>query len=87
MLECHSHRELAVARKGAFTIFKQSDYRRAHWVKGLLGGSWVVISGIIRPLIWIITITIATLLIIPLRTAHKPPSRVRHFEGVNAFKP
>ena len=30
--------------------------------KGLLGGSWVVISGVIRLLIWVIT-------------THEPPSR------------
>ena len=39
----------------------------------LLGGSWVVISGVINPLIWVIIIV--TLLIIPLITAHEPPSR------------
>ena len=39
---------------------------------GLLGGSWVVISGVISPLIWVITIV--TLLITPLITTHEPPS-------------
>ena len=38
----------------------------------LLGGSWVVISGAIRPLIWVITIV--TLPITPLMTTHEPPS-------------
>ena len=38
----------------------------------LLGGSWVVISGVIIPLIW--DITIVTLLITPLITTHEPPS-------------
>ena len=38
----------------------------------LLGGSWVVISGVISPLIWVITIV--TLLITPLITTHEPPS-------------
>ena len=48
-------------------------------VKGLLGGSWVVISGVISPLIWVITIV--TLLIGPLITTHEPPSRgSRSFE-------
>ena len=40
---------------------------------GLLGGSWVVISGVLSRLIWVITI--ATLLITPLITTHEPPSR------------
>ena len=38
----------------------------------LLGGSWVVISGVISPLRWVITIV--TLLITPLITTHEPPS-------------
>ena len=37
-----------------------------------LGGSWVVISGVISPLIW--AISIVTLLISLLITAHEPPS-------------
>ena len=46
--------------------------RRRIWVEGLtplLGGSWVVISIVISPLIWVITIG-ATALI----TTHDPPS-------------
>ena len=39
----------------------------------LLAGSWVVISGVISPLIW--AIIIVTLLIIPLIATHEPPSR------------
>ena len=39
----------------------------------LLGGSWVVISGVISPLIRVITIV--TLLITPLISTHEPPSR------------
>ena len=39
----------------------------------ILGGSWVVISGVISPFIWVIAIV--TLLITPLITAHEPPSR------------
>ena len=35
----------------------------------VLGGSWVVINGVISPLIWVISIV--TLLI----TTHEPPSR------------
>ena len=43
-------------------------------VVGLLGGSWVVISGVTSPLIWFITI-LTLLLITPLITTHEPPSR------------
>ena len=43
------------------------------WSEGLLGGSWVVISGIISPLIWVIAF--AALLITPLITTHESPSR------------
>ena len=39
---------------------------------GLLGGSWVVISRVISPLIGVIIIV--TLLITPLITTHEPPS-------------
>ena len=42
-------------------------------VTSLLGGSWVVISGVISPLIRVISI--ATLVITPLITTHEPPSR------------
>ena len=38
-----------------------------------LGGSWVVISGDISPLIWVMTIV--TLRMTPLITTHEPPSR------------
>ena len=43
-------------------------------VQGLLGSSWVVISMVISPLIWLMTIL--TLLVTPLITTHVPPSRV-----------
>ena len=39
----------------------------------LLEGSWVVISGIISPLIWVIIMV--TLLITPPTTTHEPPSK------------
>ena len=39
----------------------------------LLGGSWVVFSGVISPLIW--DIIIVTILITPLIATHEPPSR------------
>ena len=38
----------------------------------LLGGSWVVISRVISPLIWVISTV--TLLVTPLITTHEPPS-------------
>ena len=38
----------------------------------ILGGSWVVISGVIGPVIWVISIVI--LFIVPLITTHGPPS-------------
>ena len=45
---------------------------RAAALAHLLGGSWVVISGVISPLIWVINTV--TLLITPLITTHEPPS-------------
>ena len=39
----------------------------------LLGGSWVVISGDLSPLIWVINTV--TLLITPFIATHEPPSR------------
>ena len=45
----------------------------------VLEGSWVVISGVISPLIWVIIMV--TLLIPPLVTTHEPLSRVRAFSG------
>ena len=39
----------------------------------LLGGSWVVINGVISPLMGVITIV--TLILTPLITTHEPPSR------------
>ena len=39
----------------------------------ILGGSWVGISGVISPLIWVMSIV--TLLISLLITTHEPPSR------------
>ena len=38
----------------------------------VLGGSWVVISGVISSLLWVLTMV--TLLITPPTTAHEPPS-------------
>ena len=42
----------------------------------MLGGSRVVISRVVSPLIWVITIL--TLLITPLLTTHEPPSEGWH---------
>ena len=44
------------------------------WGLRILGGSWVVISGTISPLIWVRSIV--TLLITLLITTHEPPSSV-----------
>ena len=41
-------------------------------ITDVLGGSWVGISGVISPLIWVITIV--QLLITLLITTHEPPS-------------
>ena len=41
----------------------------------MLGGSWVVLSLVISPRIWIIAIV--TLLITPLTTTHEPPSSTK----------
>ena len=48
----------------------------------VLGGSGVVISRVISPLIWVISIV--TLLIILLITTHEPPSRVRRIRSAPA---
>ena len=37
----------------------------------VLGGSWVVTSGVMSPLIWVISVV--TRLITPLLTTHEPP--------------
>ena len=45
-------------------------------VSPLLGGSWVVISGVISPPIWaVITATLLPLLITPFKNTHEPPSK------------
>ena len=50
------------------------EVRFESYGRGLLGGSWVVISRVISPLIGVIVIV--ALLITPLITTHEPPSRV-----------
>ena len=42
----------------------------------VLGGSWVVTSGVISPFIWVIVIVTLALLIAPLITTPEPPSKV-----------
>ena len=46
----------------------------------LLEGSWVVISGLIGPLIWVVIMV--ALLVAPLITTHEPPSRLLESLGV-----
>ena len=48
-------------------------------IRTLLGGSWVVISRVINPLIWVIII--ATQLRTPLVTTHEPPSNSQEEDG------
>ena len=48
--------------------------RNGHADPLLLGGSWVVISGVLSPLIWVIIMV--TLITTTLITNHEPPSRV-----------
>ena len=56
-----------------FRLRSYRDHGRWRWLcKVLLGGSWVVISRVISPLIWVISIV--TLLITLLITTHEPPS-------------
>ena len=56
---------------GTFGHAKAERPRRPKF-SNLLGGSCVVISGVISPLTWVISIV--TLLITPLITTHEPPS-------------
>ena len=51
---------------------------------GLLGGSWVVISRVISPLIGVIIIV--TLLITPLITTHEPPSKLLQSIFIGIYK-
>ena len=46
--------------------------RKFNLLRPLLGGSWVVISRVISPLSWVISIV--TLIISPFITTHEPPS-------------
>ena len=47
------------------------------FTKSVLGGSWVVISGVISSVT--IVVTHIRALITPITTTHEPPSRVRQF--------
>ena len=53
--------------RGREVIFRYGSYH-------VLGGAWVVISGVISRLIWVLSIV--TLLVSPLITTQEPPSRV-----------
>ena len=58
-------------------------YEGSRWVWGAssLEGSWVDITGVISPHLWVITIV--TLLLTPLITTHEPPSRP---QGVGSLR-
>ena len=68
---CNSSR-----RFSGVCVFRTSS---KHALEALLGGSWVVISGTIGPLIWVISIV--TPLITLLITTHEPPSRAPAVPG------
>ena len=61
------------------SILKGFDMAKVQ--RRLLGGSWVVISGVLSPLIWLIIIRIVTLMIAPFISTHEPPSRQVGAEG------
>ena len=54
----------------------RGPYNKDPIINTVFGGSGVVISGVISPLIWVISI--ATLLITLLMTTHEPPSTPHH---------
>ena len=54
--------------------------------KTLLGGSGVVISRVISPLIWVISISIVTLLITLLIITHEPPSRDTRLQAGASYR-
>ena len=53
------------------------------YLQVILGGSWVVISGVIRPLIWVLSIV--TLPITLLITTHEPPSSGKPTTQIPAY--
>ena len=67
-LSCYPHSKRIPERRGRY---------HKHRIWGSLGGSWVVISRVLSPLIW--AINMVTLLIPPLLTTHEPPSRGKGF--------
>ena len=74
---------MLVADTGASNTTHQSDTLLWHSKgepnpKELLGGSWVVINGVISPLIGVIVIVM--LLITPLIITHEPPSSTLGFK-------
>ena len=66
-------RTLNYGNYGIFLIMGHAGFcRRDPFCHSLLGGSGVVISGVLSPLIWVISIV--TLLITLLTTTPEPPS-------------
>ena len=66
-------RPLCLASGSSFRrVFKCGEFWK------LLGGSWVVINGVISPLIGVIVIVM--LLITPLIVTHEPPSSTLEFK-------
>ena len=66
-------REAETSNRTCYMSRLQQALRTSTWKPPTLsGGSWVVISGVIHPLIWVITIV--TLLITLLIATHEPPS-------------
>ena len=64
-------------RQDSLSPIKES-YRIFIDPETLLGGSWVVISGVISPLIWLIkTVTLLTTPRINCINPHEPPSRTQ----------
>ena len=51
----------------------QNKPQEPHQHQTILGGSWVVISGVISPLIWVISIVILHIAL--LITTHEPPNK------------
>ena len=63
----------------------QGSFSRVY--EGLLGGSWLVIGGVISPLMWLISIV--TLVMSLLVTSHEPPSSIEqdHYSTPNPTYP
>ena len=64
---------LSVPAAGVFPPWRCHRLWNPGFPKDILGGSWIVISGLASPQIQVLTI--ATLLLTPLITTREPPSR------------